>query len=100
MARKNYSTSFVVEKSPLAVFDTINNVRGWWSNNIEGRTDQLGSEFSFWHKDMHRSTHKITEFVSGKKVLWRTTKASINFVKNKAEWDGTDIIFEIAKKGK
>jgi uncharacterized protein YndB with AHSA1/START domain len=100
MSRKNFSVSILVDQSPDDVFKAVNNVRGWWSENIEGRTDQLGAEFTFQHEDMHRSTHKITEFVPGKKVVWHTTKASINFVKDKTEWDGTDIIFEIGKKGR
>jgi hypothetical protein len=77
----------------------VNNVRGWWSANIEGPTNKLGAEFTFHHMDMHRSTHTITGFVPGKKVVWHTPKASINFVKNKAEWDGTDIHFDIERKG-
>jgi hypothetical protein len=48
---------------------------------------------------MHRSTQKITELVPGKKVVWRVLDAKINFVKDKAEWNGTDIVFEITKEG-
>ena len=35
----------------------------------------------------------------GKKVVWRILDSHINFVKDKAEWNGTDVAFEIAKKG-
>jgi len=87
-----------VDQSPEEVFDAINNVRGWWSEEIDGRTDQLGAEFEFHHKDVHRSTHKITEFVPGKKVVWHVVDAELNFVKYKTEWNGTDIVFDIAEK--
>lgn len=95
----NYATSFVVDQTPEEVFAAINNVRGWWSEEIEGDTDKPGAEFRFHHQDLHRSTHKITEFVPGRKVVWHTTKSHIGFVKNQAEWTGTDIVFEIARKG-
>ena len=36
--------------------------------------------------------------VPGKKVVWRVLDAHINFVKDKTEWKGTDVVFEIAKK--
>ena len=35
----------------------------------------------------------------GKKVMGHVKDAAINFVKDKAEWNGSDVVFEIAKKG-
>jgi hypothetical protein len=99
MSNKDYITSFTVDQSPKEVFAAVNNVRGWWSEEIEGNTDKPGAEFTFHYKDVHRSTHKITEFIPGKKVVWHTTDSRINFVNNKKEWNGTDIIFNITRKG-
>ncbi len=98
MKKKDFTTTFSVDQSPEEVFDAINNVRGWWSEEIDGRTDKLGAEFKFHHKDLHRSTQKITEFVPGKKVVWHVSEARLNFVKNKTEWNGTEVVFEITKK--
>ncbi len=39
MKNQNYSISFAVNQSPEQVFNAINNVRGWWSGEIEGETD-------------------------------------------------------------
>jgi uncharacterized protein YndB with AHSA1/START domain len=99
MKAKDYTTSFVFDQSPEQVFDAINNVRGWWSQTVEGRADQLGAEFKFSYRDLHHSTQRIAELVPGKKVVWRVTEARINFVKDKTEWTGTDIVFDIARKG-
>ena len=98
MKKKDFTTTFSVDQSPEEVFDAINNVRGWWSEEIDGSTDKLGAEFKFHHKDLHRSTQKITEFVPGKKVIWHVSEARLNFVKNKTEWNGTEVVFEITKK--
>jgi uncharacterized protein YndB with AHSA1/START domain len=100
MKQKDFSATFSVDQSPEEVFDAINNVRGWWSEEIDGSTDKLGAEFKFHYKDFHRSTQKITEFVPGKKVVWHVSEAKLNFVKNKTEWTGTDVVFEINRKGK
>jgi len=99
MTAKNYTVSFVVDQSPTEVFNAINNVRGWWSGEITGATDRLGAEFTYAYKTFHRSTHKITELKPGKRVVWHTTDASINFVKDKSEWNGTDIVFDITRNG-
>jgi hypothetical protein len=98
MSDQNYMTSFTVDQSPEEVFAAVNNVRGWWSEEIEGSIDKLGAEFEFHYQDLHRSTQKITEWVPGKKVVWHVLDSQLNFVKDKAEWKGTDIVFEITKK--
>jgi hypothetical protein len=94
----DFTTTITVDKSPKKVFDAINNVRGWWSEDIEGSTDKLGALFKFRYEDYHLSTQKITELVPGKKVLWHVTDSRLSFVHDKTEWQGTDMIFEIARK--
>jgi uncharacterized protein YndB with AHSA1/START domain len=99
MSSKDYTASFTVDQSPEEVFTAVNNVRGWWSGEIDGRTDKLGAEFTYRYEDQHRSTQKITELVPGKKVVWHVLDAEINFVKDKKEWNGTDIVFDITRNG-
>ncbi len=98
MHHKNYTTSFAVDRSAEEVFHAINNVRGWWSEAIDGDTDRLGAQFKFRHRDLHRSTQKIARFIPGRKVIWHVVDSRINFVHDKSEWKGTDIVFEIARK--
>lgn len=98
MSDLNYTTAFTVDQSPETVFAAVNNVRGWWSEDIEGRTDELGAEFKFRSGDVHYSTQQIAEFVTGKKVVWHVLDSRINFVKDKTEWTGTDIVFEITRQ--
>jgi uncharacterized protein YndB with AHSA1/START domain len=98
-AQNSYRVSYLVDNSPEEVFDAFNNVRGWWSQAIEGDTDRLGAEFHYHYQDVHRSSFKITEFVPGKKVVWHVLDNYFNFIKDKNEWIGTDVVFEIERKG-
>ena len=99
MKSQNYTTAFSVDKSPEEAFAAINNVRGWWSGEINGTTDKPGAEFTYRVADVHRSVQKITEFLPGKKIVWHVVDANLSFVKDKNEWKNTDIIFEISRKG-
>jgi len=99
MSEQNFTVAFSVDHTPEEVFDAINNVRGWWSGEIIGDTDKLGAEFTYRVPDAHRSKQKITEFVPGKRVVWHVLDADLRFVQDRDEWKGTDIVFEIAKKG-
>src|SRR5579864_1398194 len=99
MKGQNYTRTFTVDQTPEEAFAAINNVRGWWSGEIEGSSDKLGDEFTYRYKDVHHSTQKITELIPGHKVVWLVLDGCLNFVEDKSEWKGTKIAFEIAKKG-
>ncbi|QHW32257.1 SRPBCC domain-containing protein [Paenibacillus rhizovicinus] len=94
----SYRTSFMVDQSPEEVYAAINNVRGWWSEDIEGKTDELG-QFKHQYQDIHRCTLQITELLPGKKVVWHIVDNYFNFITDNSEWKDTDVIFEIVKKG-
>ena len=99
MKDHNFTTAFTVSQTPEAAFAAITNVRGWWSEDIEGRTDKLGAEFNYHFRDIHRCKLKITELVPGKKVVWRVLDNYFNFTNDETEWTGTDIVFDISRKG-
>ena len=99
MSNQNFTTTFTVDQTPEEAFAAINNVRGWWSGEIEGSTDKLGAEFTYRYKDVHYSKQKITEFIPGKKVVWLVLDGFLNFVEDKSEWKGTKLTFEVSKKG-
>jgi hypothetical protein len=99
MNDQNYSISFAVDQSPEQVFNAINNVRGWWSEEIEGGTDKLGDEFTYRYKNVHHCKMKLIEVIPHKKVVWLVVDNYFNFTEDKSEWKGTKIIFEISKKG-
>jgi hypothetical protein len=100
MSGQNFTTSFSVDQTPEEVFKAITNVRGWWTGDVEGSTDRLDDVFTYRYHDVHHSTQRITEFVPGKKVVWRVLDAHLKFAEDPSEWMGTEITFEVARNGK
>ena len=84
----NFSTTLLVDQTPDEVFAAINNVRGWWGEDIEGNTDSLG-EFTYRHEDVHRCTIRVTELVPGERVVWHVVDNFFAFTEDETEWKGT-----------
>lgn len=99
MNSQDFTTAISVDQTPDEVFNAIRNVRGWWSEEIEGSTDKLGDEFTYHYKDVHRCKMKITELFPGKKVVWLVLDNYFNFTQDETEWKGTKIVFELLRKG-
>ena len=98
MSNQDFTTTIVVDQSPKQVFDAINNVRGWWSEEIEGGTEKLNDIFLYHYKDVHLSKMKLIEVVPNKKVVWLVLDNHFSFIKDETEWVGTKVIFEIMEK--
>ena len=83
--QRSFSATFTVEQSPREVFAAINNVRAWWSGDIEGDTNTLGGQFTYRNEDVHRSTQRITESVAGERVVWHVEDAYLSFADDTTE---------------
>ncbi len=99
MKTADYTSTLLVDESPKEAFKAITNMRGWWSEEIEGVTDKLNEEFFYHYKDIHLSKMKLVELVPEQKVVWLVLDNSFNFIEDKSEWVGTKLIFEISKEG-
>jgi len=98
MATPDFTTTLLVQQAPEEVFNAIANVRGWWSENIEGGTEKLNDEFTYSYKDVHVCKMKLIEVIPNKKVAWLVVDNYFNFTKDKSEWKGTTVRFEISEK--
>lgn len=95
MSVSNFTTAILVDQSPEEAFQAINNVRGWWSEEIEGSSEKLNDEFKYHYQDVHRAHMKLIEVVPSQKVVWQVLDNYFSFTEDETEWTGTKVIFEI-----
>jgi hypothetical protein len=98
MSIPDFTTSILADQTPAVAFNAINNVRGWWSEEIEGSTDKLNDEFNYHYEDVHRCKMKLIEVIPNKKVVWLVLENYFKFTKDKNEWTGNRIIFEVTEQ--
>lgn len=98
MNTPDFTTTILVDQSPKEAFDAINNVPGWWSEEIEGPTEKLNDEFDYHYQDVHRCKMRLIEVIPEKKVVWLVLDNFFKFTEDKSEWIGTKVIFAIDKK--
>jgi uncharacterized protein YndB with AHSA1/START domain len=97
MENADFTTTVLVNKSPKEVFNAINNVRGWWSEEIDGTTDKLNEEFNYHYEDVHRCKIRVTELVPYERIVWLIVENYFKFTADESEWTRTKVVFEIAE---
>ncbi|MFI5153611.1 MAG: SRPBCC domain-containing protein [Chitinophagales bacterium] len=95
MKQKDYQSSFAVKVPSGEAFQGIANVAGWWTENIEGHTSNLNDEFTVRFGDTFVN-FKVTESKPGKRMIWLVTDCYLHWLKDKTEWTGTKVVWEIS----
>ena len=98
MEKQNYTAIIEVKATAEKAFKSINNVSEWWSENLEGWSHKLNDVFTIHFSENNFVTHKIVDFVAGKKVVWQVTDCYLEWLADKKEWQNTKMSFEISTK--
>ncbi len=96
MKKQNYTCSFTTTISAQEAFKRINRVSEWWSENIKGSSKDLNDVFAIHFNFGDSFVIKIVELVKDKKVVWLVTDCDLTWIKDKKEWKGTKISFDIS----
>ncbi len=99
MSAQDFSAVILVDQTPEAVFEAVTNVRGWWSEEIEGNTAALNDEFKYRFEDVHHCHVRLVEVVSAQKVVWLILDNYFKFTEDEKEWTGTHVVFDITRTG-
>ena len=97
MKNQDYQKTFTTETNAKKAFENIVNVGGWWTNSFKGSAKNVNDEFSVnfgatWVK------FKVVESIPYKKLTWLVTSCHLDWIKNKTEWDGTKIVWNISEE--
>lgn len=97
MKNQDYKISFTVDVPLHEVFQKINRVTDWWTDELKGYSEKVNDVFTVQFGDIHLSTQKVTELIPDKKVVWLVTDSKLTFVEKQQEWTNTQIVFELSQ---
>ena len=95
MIPQDFTTTLLFSNTTQEVYEAINNVKDWWTENLEGGTHEVNDEFTVRFRDVHVSSQRITDLQPNNRIEWLVTYSKLNFVEQKDEWTNTTIVFEI-----
>ncbi len=96
MKNQNFTTTISVDQKPADVFKSIQNFRGWWSEQIDGNTDILNETFFYHYSDVHLCKIKLIESISNEKLVYHIIQNHFSFTHDKNEWTDTKLVFAIS----
>lgn len=98
MKKQDYNATISVNAAPKEAFEKISKVNKWWAKNFTGKAEKLHDKFSVRFGETYVD-FQISELIPGKKVVWKVTDCNLHWIKTKKEWKGTEVVFELSKKG-
>lgn len=95
---QDFTTTLLVDQAPREVFEAVTQPRLWWSEDIKGDTAREGDEFEFEVPGIHFSKQRLVDVVPDRRVVWLVTEADMTFLKQRDEWAGTRVVFDISEE--
>ena len=95
MTKQDYTLSISAPVSASEAYDKIARVSEWWAKNFQGSARNVGDVFTV-HIGETSVDFKIAEAVPGSRVVWHVTNCFLPWLKDKTEWNDTNVVFEVS----
>ena len=95
MKKQDYTTTITAKITAEHAFKGIAEVSKWWTENLDGKSSNLGDLFTV-HFNESFVLFKVIEVDPGKKIVWLVIDCYLHWLKDKKEWKDTKISFELS----
>lgn len=97
MPSQDYECNIQAQAPAEECFEKIGRVSEWWTKDFNGSAQKPGDAFTV-HFGETFVDFKIAEAIPGKKIVWQVTNCNLPWLKDKTEWNGTSVIWELSSE--
>lgn len=98
MENKNYKKTITVNTSAEDAMKKISQVNFWWKKDFSGSAEKLNDKFIIPFGNPSFVDFVVSEFVPGKKVVWKVTDCYLQWFQDKKEWNNTEVVFQLSEE--
>jgi hypothetical protein len=96
-AQSDIQFEFNVPVSADLAYSAIGKVKDWWIRDSVGEPSAFGSSFTVhFNREQDFVRFEVTEAQPGRRYVWHVQDCFLHWFEDKMEWNGTDVIFDIA----
>lgn len=100
MTTDSFTTTMTADVRPEDAYRAVLQPQTWWSTSIQGSAAEVGDEFVFDSPGHHLWRFRVTRLEEPHGITWLVLDdSSTEFVADPAEWNGTEVQFDIAARG-
>ncbi len=97
MSSNDYRATISAKTSAGEAFSKIGRVSEWWTTGFEGKSQKAGDKFTVRFGKTFVD-FRIAQIIPGKKAVWEVVDCNLDWIKEKKEWKGTKIVWEVSSK--
>lgn len=95
MKNNDFSSSISAKISAGDAIQKISNLPEWWGVTFSGNTGKQDDKFVIKMGEDAFFNFTVTELTPGKRVVWQVNDCHMPWFRNKKEWAGTRLIFDV-----
>jgi len=95
MEKQNYQCVINAASTAKQVYDFINNVPLWWTEDFDGSPQKVGDTFTVRFGEIFK-TFEVKELETDERIVWQVIDCYMPWLSDKHEWTGTSIIWDIS----
>jgi len=93
---ESYRSSFTVKVSTHEALERIERVSDWWTASFHGNSQSVDDIFTIHLRGESFVNFKVVELIPDRKAVWLVTDCNLSWIKDKKEWKGTKLIWELS----